>query len=61
MEKNILKLIKSLLDDDHGVNEDAWTYLNILVVRIFGNAVPDSIGDLLDKVKATDGRYYLPK
>lgn len=61
MELSILNLLHSLLDDDHGVSEEGWEYLNLLILKIFGPNVPTSISTLLDEVLAVDGRFYLPK
>lgn len=60
MEKNIINLLKALLDDEYGVSEEAWEMLNLLVLKLFGRNVPKEICDILDQVEATDGRYYLP-
>ena len=51
---SLLALAKAILDDDHGVSEEAY---DILRKMSEDNA---ELSDLLRKVEATDGRYYLP-
>lgn len=62
MEVRFMKFLDALLNDEHGINEEAWEHLNILVLQVFGGMnVPKSVATLLDQVEATDGRFYLPQ
>lgn len=49
------ELVVALLDDEHGISEDAWGKL--LDVLPEGNV---AIEHLIASVRATEGRYYLP-
>lgn len=51
--------IIAALDDDHGVNENAYNAL-VSLARYAGDYGED-IDDIVAAVKSTDGRYYLPK
>lgn len=43
----------ALLDDEHGINSEAWDSLRDMLDDNEDN-------DILDAVKCTEGRYYLP-
>lgn len=43
----------ALLDDEHGINSEAWDSLRDMLDDNEDN-------DILDAVKSTEGRYYLP-
>ncbi len=47
------KLAIALLDDDQGISEAAYDQLRPLLEE-------DGAIDIIEAVKATDGRYYLP-
>lgn len=51
--KNIRTLAILLLDDEHGINEAAFQELQASLTLEPGNE------DILNAVKAQDGRYYL--
>lgn len=42
-----------LLDDEHGINGESWDILRDFLYD-------DDQNDILDAVKAQDGRFYLP-
>ena len=46
--------VVSVLNDDEGISETAY----LLVLNILNPILDD---DILRGIKATDGRYYLPK
>lgn len=51
---NIVAFAKAVLNDDNGISEEAYSIL-------WNMAKNDSeLSDLLEKVDATDGRFYLP-
>ena len=50
--KDKMELCKALLDDDHGISENAYTLM--LEMEL----VPP---ELASKVDATEGRFYLPE
>ena len=50
--KNIRIFAITLLDDENGINEDAF---NMLAPELFGAGCQD----VLDAVKCQDGRYFL--
>jgi hypothetical protein len=52
-EYDLRKLAIAILDDDHGISQHAHNAL--LDLSTFTN-----LSDILNKVEATDGRYYLP-
>ena len=51
--KSIRKLAIALLNDNWGINEDAWTQLRTLLESEGGNA------DLINSVQSDEGRFYL--
>jgi len=53
----IENLITKLLDDDHGINEDAFLEL-VKYLEHIGAA--NMIDKLNKKVEASDGRFYYP-
>jgi hypothetical protein len=56
----LVQLFQSLLDDDHGVSEDAYR-LMVQVIKQQSPTVQSQLLDLLDRTEATDGRFYLPE
>ena len=48
------KLAIALLDDDDGINSDAWDILRLILIG-------EGHDDIIDAVKAQDGRFYLPE
>ena len=49
-----LKFINTLLNDDHGISEEAWIS--------FTELAPSDVVQLVrPTVKCTEGRYYVPK
>ena len=53
----VQNLITKLLDDDHGINEDAFLELVKYLEHIGETNMIDEINN---KVKASDGRFYYP-
>ena len=51
-DQTLRNLAIDLLDDEHGINSQAW---KILADMLYDT---DAI-DILDAVEATDGRYYI--
>ena len=47
------KLFVSMLDDDHGINEETWAIIQEPLYMIDSRA--------WKAVRATEGRYYLPE
>ena len=45
----------ALLNDEHGINEQAYSQL----VSLMQETYPDGYTELLDKVRHTDGRFYV--
>lgn len=43
-----------LLNDDHGISAEAWSELRVLL------SAGDDCDDIIEAVKATEGRFYLP-
>ncbi len=50
--KSLRMLALDLLDDEHGVNSSAWDRLRDMLYF-------NGDQDIIDSVKATEGRYYL--
>jgi len=46
----------ALLDDDHGISQQAWEQLNILLQ---GAGEFELIGELSAQVDACDGRFFI--
>lgn len=46
------ELAITLLNDDHGINVNAWHILRDLLIE-------EGHEDIVDAVKATEGRFYL--
>ena len=44
----------ALLDDEHGINGEAWDSLSDMLID-------DEQEDIVDATKATEGRYFLPE
>jgi len=61
------EFILHLLDDEHGITEDAYNGLKIVADSInilcaangLGNVSVDPFKDIWNAVDATDGRFYL--
>lgn len=51
----IRSLAITLLDDEDGISSDAWDILNGILFDIGG------CGDILQSVKTTQGKFYLPE
>ena len=49
------QLAIALLNDEHGINNDAWVMLSAALEDEGGNE------DILTAVKSTEGRWYLPE
>ena len=61
MEQNaICKVLLALLNDDNGISEDAYKALRELIDSEF-TIIPLAVRDILNRVEATDGRFYLPE
>jgi hypothetical protein len=50
---DLIRLAIALLDDEHGVSEDAWNELSSALADV-------NARDLVSAVKATEGRFYAP-
>lgn len=54
MERRLRELALELLDDEHGITQDAWAVLfDLLAVK------PHN--DIINAVTGSEGRVYLPK
>lgn len=61
MEK-IVSFITSTLNDDYGISERAFMDLHELVNSLDQNSdIAKELHNVLLKVDATDGRFYLPE
>ena len=56
MSTPIREFAIALLDDEQGINENSWYMLE----EILRND-PCANDDIIDFVKATEGRFYLPE
>jgi hypothetical protein len=57
-DKHVLKsLAYTLLEDDHGVSEEAY---GLLFTVLHQQLTPEEACYITDYVEATDGRFYLP-
>jgi hypothetical protein len=56
----MFNFIESLLDDEYGIDQDAWDNLMLVVRGLSEGEEKNKILDMLDKVDAVDGRYFLP-
>ena len=52
--ENIRKLAIALLNDEEGISSKAWVILWSMLRKAGDNF------DILDSVRSTEGRYYLP-
>jgi hypothetical protein len=50
------ELAIALLDDEHGISEHAWDVLQMLL-----EAGDDDFSDIINNVKAVQGRWILPE
>ena len=50
-------LVSALLDDDHGINEEAFSELILYLDSIGATALIEKIND---EIEASDGRFYYP-
>lgn len=58
----MVEMIESMLSDDHGISEEAYKHLYKLVHSgMFEQNELEKLFEMLDKVEATDGRFYLPE
>ena len=57
MAKDLFAFVILVLDDEKGVSEASYDHLR----RMADHHEMSSLHDLLDRCKATDGRYYLPE
>jgi hypothetical protein len=55
MNSSLKQLIVTLLNDDQGVNEEAYYLIKEVVYEEFGRAAQT---ELVECVDATDGRFY---
>jgi len=55
LEERIVELAEAILDDEWGINENAYNVLSDL------SALFPALNDVLDQVDGTDGRFYLPQ
>ncbi|MAK20543.1 MAG: hypothetical protein CMA05_04440 [Euryarchaeota archaeon] len=54
------RLIRALLDDDHGISTEAYdALLNWLACH--KNGSPELAERITDAAEATDGRWYIPE
>ena len=60
-EQYFLYFLMAALEDEHGINEEAWNRLIELCFYLYGPDIPSDIESVIRQVKATDGRYYLPE
>ena len=51
------KLIDSLLDDDHGINEDAYSALLTYLASLEEAELLESVNN---RTESCDGRFYYP-
>lgn len=57
----LVKMVMSMLDDDHGVSEETYNHLRELREALSPNSSTRSDLDaIMRQVDATDGRFYLP-
>lgn len=54
----MLDFIKAVLDDDHGINQDAYQALLKMCEHLNSKEL-EQIQNLLDRVDCTDSRFYL--
>ena len=53
-KKQLKQLALALLNDDHGITEQAYRILEALLNE-------NGLTDITRRVEATDGRFYLPR
>jgi hypothetical protein len=58
MEEAILNLARSLLDGDEGISQASFELLTDLMAM---GCRPEKANEILSRVDATDGRFYLPE
>ena len=58
MEQAILDLARSLLDDDEGISQASF---ELLVDLMAMGCRAEKRNEILRRVDATDGRFYLPE
>jgi hypothetical protein len=58
-EETFLRFVHAVLDDDHGINQDAFGLLTSLVAGWPNDRVRKSLLEMYDAAQATEGRFYL--
>lgn len=56
--KYLKQLVEAVLDDDYGINEQAYHHLCNLIYTLPADDIKE-ITPILDRVGCSDGRYYL--
>jgi len=59
--QKVINFIVAVLDDEHGISTEAWDVLGELRDSCTGCYWDAQFAQILNQVKASDGRYYLPK
>lgn len=57
----LIKMVASMLDDDHGVSEETYNHLRELRDSLSPNSsARTDLDTIMRRVDATDGRFYTP-
>jgi hypothetical protein len=56
MKANLRRLALELLDDDHGITQEAWEVLYSLLEKS-----GEKYEDIVKTIESSDGRVYLPE
>jgi len=56
----MFQFISSILNDEHGISQEGWNNLLLVVRALEPSDEKNRILDLLDTVDAVDGRYFVP-
>lgn len=54
-------LLLALFNDDNGISEHAHDSLIVMLDTMFPQTYPRFVSEILSKIEATDGRFYLPE
>ena len=58
----MIEVLISLLTDEHGISEQSFSVLSCYIDCMYeDHDDQDRLNHILDMVKATEGRYYLPE
>lgn len=55
----LTKFVHSLLDDDYGISEKAYSSMYDFICSVYDDKIPDDLVKLLKNVDGADDRFYI--